>query len=436
MKPLRNAFNMAQGHFQKFRTRLQKNEEGQEEAFPKKDSEGENEVLRVELSLLSVFKATLVVLGLILLGNILAEILDIFVLFLVALFFSAAFRPAVTFFEITIPVFLGKICKKLHLDAISTFCIKGIPRALSIVLVFVLFLGFLVFVASELIPVIKDQLIDIANSLEIWARDFILNGGGDSELEQRIHSLLSGMLERVNTETVVATISDNIESIANNLSDFTSKGIDILSTTLGVILNIFLVFLLTFFLILDRNNLNVFFHSLFPESYEGYLNQKVTLAQKKIGDWVHGQVILFFLVGGIAFIFFKLFGVPYALTLAMVFGIAEFVPYVGPAASFLVSAPIAFNVSTGTGIALLIFYVFLQFIEGNILVPMVMKRSVGLSPIATILALLVGASFPSIINPILGMILAVPVATILSLFLKDFTERKKNDDLEEEEEKA
>ena len=133
--------------------------------------------------------------------------------------------------------------------------------------------------------------------------------------------------------------------------------------------------------------------------------------------------MLFFIIGTIAYISLQIIGVKYALTLAMVFGIAEFLPYLGPILSFLISAPIAFNESITSGLALVVFCIGLQFVEGNFIVPLVMKRSVGLPPVVTIIALIAGASFSNIINPILGMILAVPVATILSIFVRDYTMR-------------
>ncbi len=368
----------------------------------------DNQEITINISTISVFKGALVVFGVILLSKIAIELVDIVVIFLVSLFLSAAFDPAVNRLERW-----------------------GLSRVFGIILLFILVLGFLTIVIGTVIPAVVEQLIEIGNQFITFTsnndspvRSLLSHlAQSDSQMIQNLYQSLSSLLDQINSEQIFAVISTNIQSIAGNLSDFAEKGFAIVSSTIGAVFNFILVLLITFFLVVDRNNMSDFFHSLFPVQYQGYLTEKMMLVQKKIGEWVHGQILLFFIIGSIAFAFFFIMGIPYALTLAMVFGIAEFIPYVGPAISFIISAPIAFSDSFTSGLALIIFYAVLQFTEGNFIIPMVMKKAVGLPPIVTLLALITGASFPQFINPVLGMILAVPVATIVSIFVRDFTER-------------
>lgn len=355
----------------------------------------------LEISLLSVFKATLVVMGVILLSKVAVQLLDIAVTFLLSLFLAAAFSPAVNRLE------------KWR-----------IPRGIGIILLFFLVFGFLVFLVVKLVPIIADQLGQIAKSLEEWIRNiYFMTDEGGSDLRQKVQEFLSGFLGNTNSEQIFRTIVDNIDQLGSRLSDFADKGLQIILGTVGFAFEFVLILLLTFFLVVDRKNMGEFFQSLFPVRHQAYLTEKLHLVQIKIGEWVHGQIMLFFIIGTIAYISLQIIGVKYALTLAMVFGIAEFLPYLGPILSFLISAPIAFNESITSGLALVVFCIGLQFVEGNFIVPLVMKRSVGLPPVVTIIALIAGASFSNIINPILGMILAVPVATILSIFVRDYTMR-------------
>lgn len=371
--------------------------------LPKKreDEKSENAIL-VEISALSVFKASLVVIGVILMSKIAVELVDIFVTFLLALFLSAVFNPGV--------------------DKLEKW---GISRGFGIIILFSVVFGFLGLLLAKIVPIVADQLSQIGIDIKTW-----LQGAASGEshshsiIVQKLSGLIGAALEKINSEQIVKAITDNIDSISTNLSDFATTGAKVVSGTVSAIFSLILVFLLSFFLILDKKSLNEFFHSLFPVKHQRYLSRKAEMVQRKIGEWVHGQVTLFFIVGSIAFVFFLLMGIPYALTLAVFFGLAEFIPYLGPFLSFIISAPVAFNDSFVSGIALIIFYILLQFSEGNFIVPLVMKKAVGLPSIVTILALIVGASFPSIINPIVGMIIAVPVATIISIFVRDFTERK------------
>jgi len=145
--------------------------------------------------------------------------------------------------------------------------------------------------------------------------------------------------------------------------------------------------------------------------------------QEKMAGWIHGQMILFLVMGGFTWAVLSWLEVPYALTLAFIAGLAEFVPYLGPLFSFSVSAPLAFGQGIDIGLAVVIFFAVLQAIEGNILVPFVMNKAVGVSPLVTILAMLIGFEFLGI----LGAIMAVPLASILSIFLFDIrkVEKKK-----------
>ncbi len=414
-------------HLKKWRENLQKPESEEVSFLPLPPAPAEEKLL-VEISLLSVFKATFVVIGVIFLSNIFVQLLDIIITFLLAMFLAATISPGVEFFEKRLPVLTVIFLSKMGIMRRSRDNLRReMPRALAIVIMFTLILGFLVIFFGSLVPVIAEQLKSIALSLESWARTFLATGGGDSYFSQKLYDALGILLENINAEKILSALSDNIQSIANHFSDFAGKGLDLFLSTIGALFSIVLVLLLTFFFILDGKSINDFFYSLFPARHQKYLVEKMGLVHVKIGEWVHGQFLLLLIVGSIAFVVFHfILGLTeYSLTLAMVFGIAEFVPYLGPAASFFISAPIAFNDGLSTGVGLVIFYASLQFVEGNFLVPLIMRRSVGLPPVVTMIALVVGASFPEIINPILGMILAVPVATILAIFVRDFTERKK-----------
>jgi predicted PurR-regulated permease PerM len=108
-------------------------------------------------------------------------------------------------------------------------------------------------------------------------------------------------------------------------------------------------------------------------------------------------------------------GVPYALLVALIGGLLEIVPYLGPIISAAVATIVGFLVSPLTGILVLAAYIIIQQIENHIIVPQVMKKAVGLNPVAVILALLIGAQ----LGGALGAILAIPIAAVVSVFTSD-----------------
>jgi predicted PurR-regulated permease PerM len=116
-----------------------------------------------------------------------------------------------------------------------------------------------------------------------------------------------------------------------------------------------------------------------------------------------------------------LVGVPYALILAIFAGVMEIVPYIGPIISAVPGVILGFLISPTTGFLALLVYLIAQQLENNLIVPQVMKKAVGLNPVTTIIALLVGLR----LGGVMGSILAIPVATAISLAVNDFIEKRK-----------
>ena len=115
-----------------------------------------------------------------------------------------------------------------------------------------------------------------------------------------------------------------------------------------------------------------------------------------------------------------LVGVPYPLILGLFAGVMEIVPYVGPVISGIPGVILGFLISPTTGfLALLVYFIAQQF-EGNVVVPLVMKKAVGLNPITVILALLAGAK----LGGFLGVILSIPVAAAVGLVIGDIMEHQ------------
>ncbi|MBT4092056.1 MAG: AI-2E family transporter, partial [Deltaproteobacteria bacterium] len=181
--------------------------------------------------------------------------------------------------------------------------------------------------------------------------------------------------------------------------------------------NLVLVFFLIFFMVVDKNNLHDFFQALFPKKYGAYISKRIEEIQKQIGAWLRGTLLLSLIMFVITFIGLFLIGMgKFALTLALIMGIGEMIPYIGPLIFLVFSLPIAFSLTWVTVVKLLIFYAVLQTLEGNVLVPAVMNKVVGLSPIIVILVLIVGWHFLGII----GAIIAVPVTTAVAMFVRDY----------------
>ena len=121
------------------------------------------------------------------------------------------------------------------------------------------------------------------------------------------------------------------------------------------------------------------------------------------------------------FIGFKILGLEYAITLAMMGGIAELFPVIGPVLAGVPAALIAFNESPWLILWVIGIIIIAQQVEGNILIPLVMRKAVGLKPAVIIISVLIGYQ----IFGLLGIILAVPIATTASIFIGDYLNKEK-----------
>ena len=145
-------------------------------------------------------------------------------------------------------------------------------------------------------------------------------------------------------------------------------------------------------MVVSSKHTSNFFHSLFPHKYSAYISVKSKQISIRIGEWIRGQMLLAIVMGVLTFTIFKIIGINYALTLGMVSALAEFVPYLGPLITFGSATLIALNQDPVLMFWLIPAYAILQFLEGNILVPLIVGRSVGLNPIVVLFSLLSGAT--------------------------------------------
>ncbi|MFA5961111.1 MAG: AI-2E family transporter [Parcubacteria group bacterium] len=217
----------------------------------------------------------------------------------------------------------------------------------------------------------------------------------------------------------------DLEQLSNNFSrSLTGLSGDIFSTTANVFsgfISIIVVFSLAFYMTVEENGIKKFIISVTPDRFKNYAANLATRVKEKIGKWMLGQLLLMLIIFVLDAIGLYLVGVPYALILAIFAGVMEIVPYIGPIISAIPGIILGFLISPTTGFLALLVYLIAQQVENHVIVPQVMKKAVGLNPVATIIALLVGLR----LGGVLGAILAIPVATAISLVINDFMERRK-----------
>lgn len=137
--------------------------------------------------------------------------------------------------------------------------------------------------------------------------------------------------------------------------------------------------------------------------------------ETKLGGWIRGQLILMLIVGVVVSVAYSIIGLKFALLLGVLAGLCEILPFFGPWISGTPAFLLALTQSWRHALAVAAFIFVMQMIEGNVVVPRVMRGSVGLSPLLVVLAVLVGTT---VIGPV-GGVLAIPLAAIIQVLIND-----------------
>jgi predicted PurR-regulated permease PerM len=189
------------------------------------------------------------------------------------------------------------------------------------------------------------------------------------------------------------------------------------STAARGVLNILTVFILAFYWLIERNKIKRGLLRLVGPRAAREVNEVWLEVEHKWGGWVRGQLVLMLAVGVAAGLGYIVLGLPSPLLLAGWAAVAEIVPMVGPFLAFLPAVLVALTVSPGTALAVILYAVVIQQIEGNVLVPRVMSRAAGISALTVMLGILVGVE----LDGLAGGFLAVPVAAALQVILAHVT---------------
>src|SRR3989338_789193 len=302
----------------------------------------------------------------------------------------------------------------------------GIPRGIAVILLYLIFLSVFIFLVASLIPIVASQLQDLARFINQRADLFLSSPHVDlsflsASMNERLTELMQQILQDAGIKDRASALfqfGQNLSSVAQSSLGF---AVQIAGSVVNFVVNLILILFLAFFIELEREKIGDFVRALLPRGFRSYYDTKSDAIYHKMAQWFQGQLIMCLAISILTFIALEILGMPYSVTLALFAGFTEFIPYAGPLLGAIPAVLIAltqFGMVWGLIVALI--YYVIQLCENNILVPLVMKHAVGLSPIAIMFGMLVGVSFPGTIHPVLGIILAGPVTAIITIFIQDF----------------
>lgn len=310
--------------------------------------------------------------------------------------FIAAFAIAlwllVKLTSIIIILILSFILLSALLKPVQWLTSKQVPRIISVLIIYVIIILLIVIAFGTILPPLISQ-----------TNEFVIK-------QPQIISSLNNYLifHRIPVENLSTIITNQINQFSGDIVAITSKVVS------SVVLLV-TMFVFTFYLLLDWENFLKIISSPFSGIEEKKITNVISKVEDSLGMWVRGQLILSLAVGVLTFVGLTIIGIPYTLPLALIAGILEVLPIVGPVISAIPAILVGLTISPIMAVAAMATFLIVQQLENHLIVPVVMSRVVGVRPPVIIIALLIGAKLAGIT----GAFLAIPMIVVIKILTKE-----------------
>lgn len=291
-----------------------------------------------------------------------------------------------------------------------------IHRIPAVLLMYVGIAGLFIGLIIAFVPPIVNEAADITQKLPSMVQSIDKNVLGDKGI---MSSIFWG-----DNKAGAASVNPALEDLFGKIfgADDASKGVfGAASAIFGGIFSFVLIVVLSFYFAMQERGIENFLRIILPFGNEEYAINLWERSKAKIGKWMQGQLLLGVLIFVLVYLGLTIFGVPYAMSLALLAGILEIIPVFGPILAAIPGVILAFTLGGPTLAAIVAaFYLLVQQFESHLIYPLVVRKVVGVPPILVILALIIGAQ----LGGFLGILISVPVAAALMELVEDI-ERKK-----------
>jgi predicted PurR-regulated permease PerM len=279
---------------------------------------------------------------------------------------------------------------------------RRVPRTLAILVIYLTILAVFVSVGAMVIPPLLEQGGELWSRAPGWFNDVqrtliryrLLSPSSRSTLAEAVQSA-----PKSGAETAIGTVFGAIFSVV------------------GGVFGIVTILILSFYLLVEGSSQFEYVMRFVPERSRAPFIAAARQSVEKVSAWLSAQFILaavmgLFAAGGLGFM-----GVPYFYVVALIAALGETIPIVGPIVAGSTAVLVALSVSGRLALVVGVYFLALHQLEANILVPKIMERRVGVSPVTVIIALLVGAELWGLV----GAVLAIPTAAILAVIVDELT---------------
>lgn len=309
--------------------------------------------------------------------------------------FTVAFLASLWFLfyirDILMQLFIAVLFTVILNPLVSRLEQKRVPRALSVFIVYLSILSLIIFLVAKMVPLLVEQTTNFANAVPKYLEDLHIPNQIVEEVTQQFTSQLGQLPSQL--------LSISLEVFANLITIVSG-----------------LIFVLYF--LLARRKLPQELEKYLPKEHADRVMNILTKLERQLGGWSRAQIVLMTIIGAGTYVGLLLLNVPYALPLALLAGVFEAIPNLGPILAAIPAVIVGFGVSPITGLAVLALSFLIQQLEAYVIVPKVMQRSADVNPIVTLVALIVGFK----VYGVVGAVLSIPVAILLRILIQDYFE--------------
>lgn len=342
--------------------------------------------VRISITGGSVVSVLLILLG----GYVVWLLRDLVLLVLTAIVIASAIEPGIAF-----------------------FCRQRLPRFVSALGMYLAVFGALFVLIYFFLPPIVADAASFLSTVPQYLNTLAVPGS---------FSGLANATDILGSQHQAQVILKALGSLQSAFSASGSGVVQLFATFFGGIFSLVLVVVLSFYFALQETGVDDFLRLVMPARHEAYSVDLWKRAQKKIGLWMQGQILLSVIVGVLVYLGLLIIGLPYALLLAVFTALAEIIPIFGSLLAGTAAAAVGFA-QGGLAIALVTIglYAVINQFEATLIYPLIVKKVVGIPPLLVILALIAGGELAGF----LGVLLSVPVAAVALEFITDFDKRKR-----------
>ncbi len=293
-------------------------------------------------------------------------------------------------------IFIAYIIMAALLPMVEYLMKKGLPKLIAVLIAYLTVLIIAFIIIFPLVPFFVSQVQSLLTGFPVY-----------------VYKSVTTLGLPIDTSKLQEYLTQEIDTIGANAFTVTKQ-------VFGGLFSFLTIIIVSFYLLLNHDSFKLWIARFFHENDREAVIMIQRNVDKKLGAWLRGQLFLCYIICILTWLGLTILQMPYALPLALIAGILEAFPTMGPILSAVPAVIVALTISPTMALIIVLLYTIIQLLENNVIVPKVMEHAVGLNPIVIIIAVSTGATLMGII----GALLSIPFISFLGVLFSSIKNTK------------